>query len=81
LIKIIKKNKRKKKTKQGNIVEIHSISRGNLKLQFSTSSILKIIKSRKIILEKIMWGNTVAIHTPRCFKEKNYETKFSTSSI
>jgi hypothetical protein len=32
-------------------------------LLFSTTSILKIIKSIKTILKKIMWGNTVAIHS------------------
>ena len=49
---------KKKTTKQ---------NRQNLQLLFSTSSILKKIKSIKIILKKdhkkIMWGNTVAIHS------------------
>jgi len=49
---------KKKTTKQ---------NRQNLQLLFSTSSILKKIKSIKIILKKdhkkIKWGNTVAIHS------------------
>jgi len=48
---------------------------------------MKKIKSTKTILEKKIikkgkkscGGNTVAIHG--VFKEKNYKTKFSTSSI
>jgi hypothetical protein len=51
---------------------------------------MKKIKSTKTIQEnkqknhkknkkKTMWGNTVAIHN--ILKEKNYKTKFSTSSI
>jgi hypothetical protein len=51
---------------------------------------MKKIKSTKTILEKkqknhkktkkkTMWGNTAAIHS--VLKKKNYETKFSTSSI
>jgi hypothetical protein len=34
----------------------------NNKAKFSTSSILKKIKSINKILKKSMWGNTVAIH-------------------
>jgi len=52
---------------QGNTVATYSVSWENLQFLFSTSSILKIIKSIKIILKKIiknkiMWGNIVAIH-------------------
>jgi hypothetical protein len=43
---------------------------------------IKIIKSIKIILKKIIkkiiWGNTIAIHS--ILKKKNYEAKFSSSS-
>jgi hypothetical protein len=43
---------------------------------------IKIIKSIKIILKKIIkkiiWGNTIAIHS--ILKKKNYEDKFSSSS-
>jgi len=49
-----KKNRKEKKTMQGNIVAIYSVSWGNLQLLFSTSSILKIIKSIKKILKKII---------------------------
>jgi len=45
---------------------------------------LKIIKSIKIILKKvIIKKNHMGEHcsNPQCFKEKNYEAKFSTSSI
>jgi len=50
---------------------------GKVKAEFSTSSILKK-NSIKIILEKNMWGNTVAnknymgkhCNNPQCFKEK-----------
>jgi hypothetical protein len=31
--------------------------------------------------EKIMWGNTVAIHNVFFFQEKNYKAKLSTNSI
>jgi hypothetical protein len=53
-------------------------------LYFSTSSILKTIKSikkilKKIITKKIMWENIVAING--VLKKKNYKAKFSTSSI
>jgi len=53
---------------QGNTVATYSVSWENLQFLFSTSSILKIIKSIKIILKKIiknkiMWGNIVAIHS------------------
>jgi hypothetical protein len=44
---------------------------------------IKIIKSIKIILKKIIkkiiWGNTIAIHS--ILKKKNYEDKFSSSSL
>jgi hypothetical protein len=44
---------------------------------------IKIIKSIKIILKKIIkkiiWGNTIAIHS--ILKKKNYEAKFSSSSL
>ena len=60
---------------------------GKVKAEFSTSSILKK-NPTKIILEKNMWGNTVAnknyvgkyCNNPQCFKEKNYEVK-STKTI
>jgi len=52
---------------QGNTVAIYSVSWGNLQLYFSTSSIIKTIKSiktilKKIITKKIMWGNIEAIN-------------------
>jgi antitoxin component of RelBE/YafQ-DinJ toxin-antitoxin module len=40
---------------------------------------IKIIKSIKIILKKIIWENTIAIHS--ILKKKNYEDKFSSSSL
>jgi len=69
---------------QGNTVAIYSVSWENLQLYFSTSSILKTIKSiktilKKIITKKIMWENIVAING--VLKKKNYKAKFSTSSI
>jgi hypothetical protein len=62
---------------------------GKVKAKFSTSSILKK-KFTKDNFEKkhvgkhcsktkTMWGYIVA--NLQCFKEKNYEAKFSTSSI
>jgi len=45
---------------------------------------IKIIKSIKIILKKIITKTNHAgehCSNPQCFKEKNYETKLSTSSI
>jgi len=51
---------------------------GKVKAEFSTSSILKK-NSTKIVLKKTMWGNIVTIHS--VLKKKNYEAKFSTSSI
>jgi hypothetical protein len=50
----------------------------------STSSILKIIKSikiifKKIITKKITWGKIVAIND--VLKKKNYKAKFSTSLV
>jgi hypothetical protein len=47
--KIIKKEK---KTMWGNTVAIHSVLKKNYKAKFSTSSILKKIKSTKTILKK-----------------------------
>ena len=53
---------------QGNTVATYSVSWETLQFLFSTSSILKIIKSIKTILKKIITkkkscgGNTVTIH-------------------
>jgi hypothetical protein len=62
---------------------------GKIKAKFSANSILKK-NSTKIILKKkhvgkhcsktkITWGNIVPIHN--VLNKKNYEAKFSTSSI
>ena len=66
---------RKKKAKQMEKMEKKYV--GKVKAEFSTSSILKK-NSIKIILEKNMWGNTIAnknhmrkhCNNPQCFKEK-----------
>jgi len=56
-----KKHKKKKKT----ILEekMEKKHAGKVKVEFSTSSILKK-KSTKIILKKNMWGNTAVKQTP-----------------
>ena len=65
----------------------------NYEAKLSTSSILKIIKSiktilKKIITKKIIWGNTVAIHSvlkrkttklnsqPAQYEKKNRQRQF-----
>jgi hypothetical protein len=65
----------------------------NYEAKLSTSSILKIIKSiktilKKIITKKIIWGNTVAIHSvlkrkttklnsqPAQYEKKNQQRQF-----
>ena len=65
---------------QGKTVAIYNVSWENLQLY----SILKIIKSiktilKKIITKKIMLGNIVAIND--VLKKKNYKATFSTSSV
>ena len=65
----------KKKAKQMEKMEKKHV--GKVKAEFSTSSILKK-NLIKIILEKNMWGNTVAnknhmrkhCNNPQCFKKK-----------
>jgi len=74
-----KKAKQMKKIKKKHV--------GKVKAKFSTSSILK--KINKDNFEKKIREKTVAkqkpyekyCNNPQCFKEKNYEIKFSTSSI
>ena len=72
-----------------NTVTIHGILKeNNYKAKFLTSSILKKVKSIKIILEKIIKKtytkkNHIEKHcnNQQCFKEKKYKTKFSINLI
>ena len=84
-------------TKKNNVEEHCSnpqcFKEKNYEAKLSTSSILKIIKSiktilKKIITKKIIWGNTVAIHSvlkrkttklnsqPAQYEKKNRQRQF-----